>query len=205
MKLLSKRILGISKLVLLFSLLSGGAWAQSLITSERFLLKIIDRTVSLFDFQYQQRNLRALHCIYDDSLVVQYFGRPFVKEFEVFLKDFPQKDDEVRRYLIQHEELLKKIRHYFKILRYSEDQKTQVSPKLTKVVREATRENRCDKEVLHKDTLKTNFISLLQMELYFRSRYAGQLKSSRGFEAIRPSIDLFVESLDKQFQHEYFW
>ncbi|MBA2403183.1 MAG: hypothetical protein H0V66_00305, partial [Bdellovibrionales bacterium] len=67
-------------------------------------------------------------------------------------------------------------------------------------------ENNCQKAILHKDSLKTNFKALIEMELYLRSRYEGQLRSNkRNFDIIRPSIDLFVDSLDKQFPHEYYW
>jgi hypothetical protein len=58
---------------------------------------------------------------------------------------------------------------------------------------------------LYKDTLKTNFIGLIEAELYLRTRYGAQLKQSRGFDGIRSSIELFIESLDKQFAHEYYW
>jgi hypothetical protein len=45
----------------------------------------------------------------------------------------------------------------------------------------------------------------MEMELYLRARYGGQYKTSQRFEAVRSSIELFVESLDKQFTHEYYW
>lgn len=169
-------------------------------------MKILDRTISLQDFQYQLRNLKGLNCVYPDSLVVQYFEANFMKEFEAFLINFPDQDVPARKHMHAHEELLKKVRHFFKILRYSEDQKTPVTPQITKLIREGVMENKCDQEILYKETLKTNFIDLIQMELYLRSRYGGQLKtSSRSFQTIRSSIDLFVDSLDKQFLHEYYW
>lgn len=169
-------------------------------------MKILDRTISLQDFQFQLRNLKGLNCVYPDSLVVQYFEASFMKEFEVFLSKFPDDDARVRMYLHANEELLKKIRYFFKILRYSEDQKTPVTSQITNLIREGILENKCDQDILHKETLKTNFIDLIQMELYLRSRYGSQLKTStRSFQTIRSSIDLFVDSLDKQFLHEYYW
>lgn len=169
-------------------------------------MKILDRTISLQDFQFQLRNLKGLSCIYSDSLVVQYFEASFIKDFETFLANFPEKDFEVRKHMHLNEELLKKVRYFFKILRYSEDQKTPVTPRITNLIREGVTENKCDQDILYKETLKTNFIELIQMELYLRSRYGGQLKtSSRSFQTIRSSIDLFVDSLDKQFLHEYYW
>lgn len=204
MKLLSKKISQILKSVLLFSFVSGVA-AASVVTSDRFLIKIIDRTVSLQDIRYQLRNLKALSCIYDDSYVIQFFGGSLIKELDQFLKDFPTVDQDVRRYLHAHEATLKKIRYFFKILRYSEDQNNEVSPKLEGIVREATLSNKCDKDVLFKYTLKTNFKNLLEMEIYFRARYGNQLKGNQRFEVIRSSIELFVDSLDKQFGHEYYW
>lgn len=138
-------------------------------------------------------------------MVIQYFEKGFINDLDQFVKKFPQGDDDVRRFLHENESTLKKTRIFFKILRYSEDQKTEVNKNLTKVIRESARENKCNLEVLYKDTLKTNFISLIEMELYLRARYGGQLKNNARFDTIRPSIELFVESLDKQFNHEYYW
>lgn len=176
-----------------------------MVSSDRFLIKILDRTVSIQDITFQLRNIRALDCIYEDALVVQYFEKSFIKDLDAFVKNFPSADDEVRRYMHSHDADLKKIRYFFKMLRYSEDQKTEVSTKLSKIIREGTQENKCGAGVLYKDTLKTNFISLLEMELYLRARYGSQLKNNQKFDSIRPSIELFVESLDKQFGHEYYW
>lgn len=207
MKSLNKRTSLILKYLLLFNLLIGGlhfGYAE-VISSDRFLIKILDRTVSLQDIEYQLRNLKALKCVYEDAFVVRFFEKNFIKQLDKFVKEFPEKDAEVRRYLHRHEPILKNIRHLFKMLRYSEDQKTVVSPSLTKLIRESAKENNCDGDVLYKDTLKTNFISLMETELYLRSRYGGQLKNNSQFDSIRQSIDLFVESLDKQFAHEYYW
>ena len=176
-----------------------------MISSDRFLIKILDRTVSLQDIEYQLRNLKALKCVYEDAFVVRFFEESFIKDLDKFLKKMPEKDEEVRRYLHRHESLLMKTRYLFKMLRYSEDQKTAVSPQLTKLIRESAVENKCNSEVLYKDSLKTNFVSLMETELYLRSRYGGQLKNSNQFDSVRQSIDLFVESLDKQFSHEYYW
>lgn len=180
--------------------------AQELVSSDRFILKIIDRAISFQDLSYQLRNLKALDCIYSDALVVGYFEKSFIKNLDQFVKDFPKSDDKVASYLHEHADLLKKVRYFFKMLRYSEDQNKKVSTELSSLIREGTRENNCQREILHKDDLKTNFKALIEMELYLRSRYEGQLKSNkRDFSVIRPSIDLFVDSLDKQFVHEYFW
>ncbi len=204
MKLLSKRISPILKLVLLFSLLVGGSYA-AVVSSDRFLIKILDRTVSFLDIQYQHRNLKALNCIYSDSFVVQFFEKSFIGDLNTFLIKMPNTDEEVRTFLHGQENVLKKVRYLFKMLRYTEDQKADVSPELTRLVRESVKENKCGTAVLYQETLKTNFISLLELEVYLRSRYGGQLKSQTKFESIKPSMELFVESLDKQFSHEYYW
>ena len=206
--MLSKKILGISKFLLLFNLLLiGGLKAQSrLVSSDRFIFKILDRAISFQDVVYQLRNIQALDCIYDDSLVVAYFDKSFIKELEQFVKKFPTNDDEVVKYLHNQAPVLTKLRYFFKILRYSEDQNKKISADLSQLIRQGSKENKCGADILHKDTLKTNFKSLIEMELYMRSRYEGQLRSNkRNFDFIRPSIDLFVDSLDKQFAHEYYW
>jgi hypothetical protein len=202
--LLSKKISEISKFLLLFNLIIGGV-AATVVSSDRFLIKILDRTISFQDFQFQLRNVKALNCIFDDSMVIQYFEKGFINDLDQFIKKFPKGDDEVRRYLHESEPILKKTRVFFKMLRYSEDQKSDVNKNLTKIIRDSAKENKCNLDVLYKDTLKTNFISLIEMELYLRARYGGQLKNNARFETIRPSIELFVESLDKQFTHEYYW
>lgn len=210
MKSLSKRISQTSKSALLYSLLfvSIGAFAQASkapISSDRFLLKVLDRTVSVQDIGYQLRNLQALYCVFDDAIIVRYFDKDFIPDLKVFMKKLPEKSEDVRTYLHGHEEMLKKLRIFFKMLRYSEDQKGNVSTELMKLVRASSKENKCGTDVLYKDTLKTNFLALLQLELYLRSRYGNQLKNAKNFNEVRASIDLFVESLDKQFPHEYYW
>ena len=177
-----------------------------LVSSDRFILKILDRSISFQDINYQLRNLNALDCIYSDAIIISYFEKRFLKELGNFVGEFPKEDNQVIKYLHEHEEIMKKIRILFKMLRYSEDQNKKVSVVLSQLIHEGTRENNCQKAILHKDSLKTNFKNLIELELYLRSRYEGQLRShKKDFDFVRPSIDLFVESLDKQFVHEYFW
>ncbi len=204
MKWLSKRISPILKSVLLYSLLIGGSGAE-VISSDRFLIKILDRTISFNDIQFQFRNIQALNCVYDNSFVVQYFGKGFLGQLNTFIKNFPTGDEQSRKFLQKNEKLLKQMRYLFKMLRYSENQRAEIDPSVIKLIRESVAANKCDPEILYKETLKTNFIGLLELEIYLRSRYGGQLKSQTSFQEIRPSVDLFVESIDKQFTHEYYW
>ncbi len=207
MKLLSKRISPILKYLLLFNLLIGGLEASSeIVSSDRFLFKIVDQAVSLQDIRYQSGNLKALNCIYSDAIVIQFFDKKFISDFDNFLTKFPPKDEEVIRYLHAHEEILKKTSLLFKLLRYAQDQNKNVSKDLSKLIQESARANKCNLEVLYKDTLKTNFKSLLEIELYLRARYEGQLQDKKkNIEQIRSSFDLFIESLNKQFSHEFYW
>ena len=204
MKLLNKRISQILKSALLSNVLIGGLYA-AVVSSDRFIIKILDKTVSYHDIAFQLRNLKALNCVYDKSMLTQYFEKNFINELDIFVNNFPVKNEDVQTYLHENEKVLKKIRLLFKLLRYAEDQKNVVSLELTKLVRDSAKENKCNMSVLYKDTLKTNFFGLMELELYLRARYGGQIKNNHGFETIRPSIQLFVESLDKQFGHEYYW
>ncbi len=177
-----------------------------LVSSDRFVLKILDRSLSYQDINYQLRNLKALNCIYSDALIVAYFEKSFLTDLSEFVEKFPKEDNQVITYLHKNEPILKKIRLLFKMLRYSEDQNKSMSIELAKLIREGTRENNCQKSILHKDSLKSNFKNLIEVELYLRSRYENQLKDGRrGIDYVRPSIDLFLDSLDKQFSHEYYW
>ena len=182
----------------------GGVQA-SVISSDRFLMKILDKTISLQDVTFQLRNVKALSCIYEDSFVLQYFKKDFVNQLEEFVSKMPTEDEEVRSYLTTKKETLKSIRYFFKMLTYAEDQKIEVSTKAKSLIRESAQENQCNSNVLYKDSLKTNFISLMEMEIYLRTRYGNQVKTKESFEAIRSSIEIFIESLDKQFTHEYYW
>ena len=73
----------------------GGLQAQELVSSDRFLLKVLDRAVSFQDVTYQLRNLKALNCIYDDALIVSYFEKSFLSDLDGFVKKFPENDDQV--------------------------------------------------------------------------------------------------------------
>jgi hypothetical protein len=187
-------------------LIGGVQAATELVTSDRFLFKIVDQAISLQDLKYQSRNLKALSCIYSDALVIQFFDKKFIQDYDKFLKDFPQKDEDVVRYLHAHEEILKKMSLLFKMLRYADDQNKKVSSELSNLVQESARANKCNLDVLYKDSLKTNFRALLEIELYLRARYDGQFQGqNKKIDQIRSSLDLFLESLNKQFSHEFYW
>ena len=207
MKLLSKRTSVILKFLLLFNLLIGGTKASSeLVSSDRFLFKVVDQAVSIQDLKYQLRNIKALNCVYSDALVIQYFDKKFIDDFDSFISKFPENSEGIIRYLHSHEDLLNKMSILFKMLRYAEDQNKKISDELSKLVQSSAKANRCNLEVLHKDSLKTNFKSLLEIELYLRARYDGQFQTSRKkIDEIRSSLDLFIESLNKQFSHEFYW
>ena len=206
MKLLSKRTLLTLKFLLLFNLLIGGAFGNTIVSSDRYILKVFDKTISIQDFKFQLRNLKALDCIFDDSVVILYFQKNFLSDLEKFLKDFPKQNEKVIEYLHKNESTLKQSRIFFKMLRYSEDQSKVIGTKLIEVIQETTKSNRCGTGILFKETLKTNFKTLLEMELFLRARFESQLKSeNKRTDIIRSSIDLFVDSIDKQFIHEYYW
>jgi hypothetical protein len=184
----------------------SGAWANTLASSDRYILKVFDKTISVQDFKYQLRNLKALNCIFDDSVVILYFQKKIIKDLEEFLNKFPEQNEKVILYLHQNEELLKQFRIFFKMLRYSEDQNKTIGPKLIEVIQETNNANKCGSGIIFKESLKTNFKALIEMELFLRARFEGQLKSeNKRMDIIRSSIDLFVDSIDKQFNHEYFW
>jgi hypothetical protein len=187
--------------------LIGGVQASSeLVSSDRFLFKVVDQAVSIQDLKYQLRNLKALNCVYSDALVIQYFDKKFIEDFDSFIIKFPENSEGIIRYLHSHEDLLNKMSILFKMLRYAEDQNKKVSAELSKLVQSSAKANRCNLEVLHKDSLKTNFKSLLEIELYLRARYEGQFQTSgKKIDEIRSSLDLFIESLNKQFSHEFYW
>jgi hypothetical protein len=195
-----------SKFLLLFNQVSYAAPSEErVLTSERFIFRIVDQSIGISDINFQLRNLQGLDCVNHQSLIVRYFGKGFPLEMTKFLKDLPLDSAQVPAYLHVHQELLKKMRIFFKLLRYADDQQTTISLDIRKLVRESAKEYKCNTEILYKDDLKSNFKQLLRLEMYLRGRYGSQLADKRSFESIKQSMELFMDSLDKQFAHEYFW
>lgn len=203
MKLLNVTILEISKYLLLFSFacLPIRGYSQ---TSDRFLLKIVDKTISVRDLHFFLRNFKALNCAYPDSITFNYFGKSFVLDWQNFLNNLPDGNREISRYLYEKEEFLKKLRLFFKLVRYSSDQRAEITPELNSLMIESMKVNKCSQDVFYKDRLKSTFYNVLKVELYLKSRYGSQLSDSRNASSVKSSIDLFMESLDKQFHHEFY-
>ncbi len=138
-------------------------------------------------------------------MIIRYFGKGFALDMSRFVKGIPLDSKQVSVYLHSHQELMKKMRIFFKLLRYADDQQTSVGDEIRSLIRDSAKENKCNTEILYKDDLKSNFKQLLRLELYLRGRYGSQLQDKRSFESIKQSMELFMDSLDKQFSHEYFW
>lgn len=203
MKLLNKTILGTSKFLLLFNLIFIPVGGHSKI-SDRFLFKIVDKTISLQDLQFELRNLQALKCAYPSSILKKYFGPQFIKNWQKFLRKMPSESKEISLYLYEQETFLKELRLYFKLLRYSADQRAEITASLNELMIESMKENKCSQDIFYKDGLKTSFYLVLKSEMYLKSRYGNQLTDTRSAGSVKSSIDLFMESLDKQFYHEYY-
>lgn len=203
MKLLNKTILEISKFLLLFNLILIPIQGFSQ-TSDRFLIRIVDKTISLKDLHFELRNLKALNCAYPNSIIRHYFGAEFLGRWQNFLNKMPTETKKVSLYLYDQDPFLKELRLYLKLLRYSQDQRAEVTPELNEIMMESLRVNNCGKDIFYKNRLKTTFYAVLRSELYLKSRYGNQLSDSRNAGSVKSSIDLFMESLDKQFYHEYY-
>ena len=161
------------------------------VSSDRFLIRILDKTVSFQDIRIQLRNLKALNCIYEDSYVIRYFKTDFINQMEDFLVKMPKKEDEIKSYLHSREGVLKELRYFFKMLLYVQDQKIEVSSKVKNLMRESAEQNKCSTGVFYKDTLKTNFNTLMEMEVYLRTRYGSQMKTKESFDNVRSSLEIF--------------
>jgi len=197
MKLINKKILVISKLVLLFNYALAGE--GNFISEDRLLFKISDKVISQEDIGYFDRNIKTLKCLYPDSLTYRYFGEEFVETLSRFQNtDFPS---EVKKDLI----FKKKLVSLFKLLKYSDSQRLGLSKDLVSLVKESIRVNRCKTDVLFKGELRANFKSLLSLELYLKSRYATSLKGQDSQGDLRQSMDILIESIDKQYQHEFYF
>lgn len=178
MKLLRIKILVTLKLVLLFNLFGWSLFANTIVY-DRLLLKVMDQVYSLQDFKYQLRNLKTLNCVFPDSITVRYFTPAFLESFSNFLQDYPSTSDKIQTYYMDKELLLRKLRLFFKGIKYSEDQKLTVSDEVEGLIRESTKINKCDPDILKTNGLKANFLSLLRLELYLRSRYVDSSTNSK--------------------------
>jgi hypothetical protein len=139
-------------------------------------------------------------CI-DDTLVIQYFEKSFMQN-SILLSRIFQPDEEVRRYLHGNERSKRpdSSSKCFVIRKMK-----VVSPALTKIIRESAKENKCNTENLYKDTLKTNFITLMEMELYLRADYGVSRKKTKVSKLSNLQLNFCRIPSISLFGHEYCW
>lgn len=185
------------------------ATKKDILSQDRYFFKIINTVISQKDLSYLERNLKVLKCVFETPVLTDLFSSELVKNLSHFLTQLPSShkidDQKVRDKLKSHEKMMKKLRMLFKLLLYVKNQSILIRPQMIQLVRSTIKENKCSEDVFYKKSLKTNFLELLKLEIYLKSRYGTQMKKNDEIDVTKASLSTFVESLDKQYSHEYFW
>lgn len=168
---------------------------------DRFLFRVADQVVAGDDLAQAGEDLTALDCRFPDSLLADYLGKglaPKLREEAVALAKLegPLKAHPPRTIF------LGTLRRYWKLLTYVEGQEVEIAPALEK---ELANVPGCPSIIDGDNKVRASFRRWLRTEIYLRSRYARAGVAGTNPEKRRESIELFVDSLDKQLGHEDFW
>ncbi len=168
---------------------------------DRFLFRVADQVVAGDDLTQAGEDLTALACRVPDSLLVDYLGKglaPKLREEAVALAKLegPLKGHTPRIIF------LGTLLRYWKLVTFVEGQEVEIPAALEKEL--ATGQS-CPTVIDPDNRMRASFRRWLRTEIYLRSRYARAGAASSRPEKRRESIELFVDSLDKQLDHEVFW
>lgn len=170
---------------------------------DRFLFRVADQVISLQDLRLADDDFVALKCHLPDSLVLEFLGSSFQKRLHenvLVLEKLDGQLGENRPLVI----FLASIRQIWKLLNYVDTQEVTITSELEKSL---LAPSKCPSIASSDKKLKASFKRWLRVEIYLRSRYAqnGIDQKVEKKEKRFQSINLFIDSLDKQIAHEDFW
>lgn len=208
MIILKKRKLVISRsahlfkqtLIILACLLSGQANSK---IQETYLFRVESTVVGLYDLEVAHTDLEALFCRFPDSLLRGQVNPLFMKKMKEVTQKL-KKDSTKLTNTDPEIPFLSSIRSLWKLLNYMSTQEVTINPALEKSVAKV---EGCPDINWKKRPIRRSFERWLKLEVYLRSRYApnGILTTKGWREKRMNSVMLFIDSLDKQIQHENFW
>lgn len=185
---------------LLTILMSFSLWGAQ---KDRFLFRVADQVVSLQDLKLTDEDFSALQCHLDDSLILEYLGSGFRKKLHenVLLLEKLEGPLGAHRPLVI---FLASMRQVWKLLNYVDAQEVAITPELEKSI---LAPSKCPSVTGTDKKMIASFKRWLRVEIYLRSRYAqnGMDQRPERKEKRFQSINLFIDSLDKQIVHEDFW
>ena len=171
--------------------------------SDRFLFRVVDQVVGLQDLRLTDADLSALQCHFSDSLLIEYVGPGFISQLHEVIPQLETLKTPLREKL-PLVIFLSSVRQGWKLLSYIDGQEVQITSELEKGL---LKPSKCPRVQGERQKLRASFRRWLRVEIYLRSRYAqGGISNDKGkIEKRFQSINLFVDSLDKQLVHEDFW
>lgn len=170
---------------------------------DRFLFRVSDQVVGVEDLNQAHVDLTTLRCHFSDALLIEYLGEGFLakleKETETLSKLTKPLGEQTPLIIF-----LSAIRQKWKLMVYVDSQEVDISPDLEKGLMGS---KACASIEGTDKKMRGSFRKWLRVEIYLRSRYGqGMTASDTSRKEKRlQSVNLFVDSLDKQVTHEDFW
>ncbi len=177
--------------------------APALAEGDRFLFRVGDQVVGARDLGQAADDLTAIGCRFPDSLLLEYLGEGYLVKLR-HERDVLAGLKTPLASSVPTTIFLASLRRVWKLLAYVDTQEVTLAPALEKEVLKA---KGCPSAEATRGQMRASFRRWLRVEVYLRSRYG---QGRPGADAERRdkrfhSIDLFVDSLDKQMSHENFW
>jgi hypothetical protein len=170
---------------------------------DRYLFRVADQVIGVEDMGQAHVDLTTLECHFSDALLIEYLGEGFLAKLEkevAALSKLTTPLGEQTPLVI----FLSAVRQKWKLMVYVDSQEVDVAADLEKGL---LKSKGCAGIAGSDGKIRGSFRKWLRVEIYLRSRY-GQGKTasdtSRRDKRLQ-SINLFVDSLDKQVTHEDFW
>jgi hypothetical protein len=164
---------------------------------------VSEQVVGVEDLAQAHVDLTALQCHFPDALLVEYLGEGFLAKLAKeagTLASLSTPLGEQTPLVI----FVSAVRQKWKLMVYVDSQEVDITADLESGL---LKSKSCAKLATSDGKMRGSFRRWLRVEIYLRSRYGQGITAADSSRKERrlQSINLFVDSLDKQVSHEDFW
>lgn len=192
----------ISKILLLGGFFFTFNVQSEIILSDKMVFKISRSVFSLNDLNELHNDIETLKCIYPESLIIAIFQNTFLKSQRSHLKmkqKFTQKD---KAYFL-------KLISFAKLFVYSKSQSVVIDPNIQKFFYLMGQRNKCYMNVFNEKNFNPRFKSLVELEVFVRSRFlpterSGKTTKNDIKKAVLAAKSL-IKSISRQIEEEVYW
>jgi len=183
------------------------AQKSELVYNDILIFMIKDKVFSLGDLKQTQKALNDFQCMYPESFITEYFDLITNKfDSKIFDKETIEKSSKTQKFKVYLSELLK----FQKMSVYSQEQSVAIANELKKAIILSAKTKNCNRRFLEKDKLAPSLISVLGVEVFFRSRNISNNTSNNKDESAKArkkaisSLDSLANSIINQINHTQF-